>query len=118
MLASSVTHMNEQLFPDPSKFDQARFEKQAPPFSFVAFGGGPRICPGYEFARIETLATIHYLVTQFTWKLCYNDNSFSRKPFPIFRQGLKYLNKVSNYRCKKTCEDDIRNSCSTSLSCF
>ncbi|KAK1556452.1 hypothetical protein Q3G72_005206 [Acer saccharum] len=88
MLASSVTHMDEQLFPDPSKFDPARFEKQAPPFSFVAFGGGPRICPGYEFARIETLATIHYLVTQFTWKLCCNDNSFSRKPFPVFRQGL------------------------------
>ncbi|KAK3188346.1 hypothetical protein Dsin_027907 [Dipteronia sinensis] len=88
MLASSVTHTDEKLFPDPSKFDPARFEKQAPPFSFVAFGGGPRICPGYEFARIETLATIHYLVTQFTWKLCCTDNSFCRKPFLVFRQGL------------------------------
>ncbi|TXG52331.1 hypothetical protein EZV62_021500 [Acer yangbiense] len=56
MLASSVTHMDEQLFLDPSKFDPTNFEKQAPPFSFVAFGGGPRICPGYEFARIETLS--------------------------------------------------------------
>lgn len=88
MLASSVTHMDENLFTDPSKFNPTRFEKQALPFSFVAFGGGPRICPGYEFARLETLATIHYLVTKFRWKLCHNDNSFCRKPFPVFKQGL------------------------------
>ncbi|KAM4092463.1 hypothetical protein ACB094_06G041100 [Castanea mollissima] len=58
-----------------------------PPYSFVAFGGGPRICPGYEFARIETLVAIHYLITHFTWKLC-ADNSFSRDPMPVPAQGL------------------------------
>lgn len=89
VLASCMTHMDEQNFPDPSKFDPTRFEKQAsiPPYSFVAFGGGPRICPGYEFARIETLTTIHYLVTKFTWKLSCLDN-FTRNPVPNFKQGL------------------------------
>lgn len=80
--------MDEELFPDPSKFDPSRFEKQAPPFSFVPFGGGPRSCPGYEFARMESLVVIHYLVTKFSWKLSRSDNSFSRKPFPVFKHGL------------------------------
>ncbi|XP_059444236.1 cytochrome P450 716B1-like [Corylus avellana] len=86
---SPMTHMDNSIFPEPSKFDPSRFENQSsvPPYSFIAFGGGPRICPGYEFARLETLVTIHYLVTQFTWKLC-ADNSFSRDPTPIPTQGL------------------------------
>ncbi|KAJ4838683.1 hypothetical protein Tsubulata_003115, partial [Turnera subulata] len=89
--AAPMTHMDECIFPNPSKFDPTRFEKQSssiPPYSFVAFGGGPRICPGYEFSRIETLITLHYLVTKFTWKLC-GDASFCRDPMPTFKNGLE-----------------------------
>ncbi|THG13662.1 hypothetical protein TEA_007401 [Camellia sinensis var. sinensis] len=84
-VATSMTHMDETIFPNPT-----RFEKQAPapPYCFVAFGGGPRMRPGYEFARIETLAIIHYLVTQFTCKLSCIDDSFCRDPMPVFNQGL------------------------------
>ncbi|KAL4619084.1 hypothetical protein ACB092_06G055500 [Castanea dentata] len=86
---SPMSPMDTRIFPEPSKFDPIRFENQAsvPPYSFVAFGGGPRICPGYEFARIETLVAIHNLITHFTWKLC-ADNSFSRDPMPVPAQGL------------------------------
>ncbi|XVE51133.1 hypothetical protein DITRI_Ditri02bG0014600 [Diplodiscus trichospermus] len=70
--AACMTHMDERIFPDPPKFDPTRFEKQTsaapPPYCFVAFVGGARICRGTEFARIETLVTIHYLVTRFKWK--------------------------------------------------
>ncbi|KAH7546694.1 hypothetical protein FEM48_Zijuj01G0228800 [Ziziphus jujuba var. spinosa] len=64
-------------------------EKQAPvpPYCFVAFGSGPWICPGNEFARIETLIAIHHLVTKFTWTLL-ADNSFRRDPMPVLAQGL------------------------------
>ncbi|KAL0000846.1 hypothetical protein SO802_014627 [Lithocarpus litseifolius] len=84
-----MTQMDTSIFPEPSKFDPSRFENQAsvPPYSFVAFGGGPRICPGYEFARIGTLVVIHYIITHVTWKLC-ADNSFSRNPMPVPTQGL------------------------------
>ncbi|POO00374.1 Cytochrome P450, E-class, group I, partial [Trema orientale] len=87
--ASPMTHMDNNIYPEPSKFDPNRFENQAsvPPYSFVAFGGGPRMCPGNEFARIEILITIHYLVTRFTWKLC-ADTSFCRDPMPVPAQGL------------------------------
>ncbi|KAH6778493.1 hypothetical protein C2S51_009805 [Perilla frutescens var. frutescens] len=87
---TGMTHMDNSIFPEASKFDPARFENPAsvPPYCYIPFGGGARICPGYEFAKIETLVTIHYLVTRFTWKLCCNDNCFRRDPMPVPTQGL------------------------------
>ncbi|XP_050213119.1 cytochrome P450 716B1-like [Mercurialis annua] len=84
-----MTHMDEDIFPGASEFDPTHFEKQAPPYSFMAFGGGSRICPGNEFARIETLVAIHYIVTRFNLKSCDSDMSFSRDPMPSFRNGLE-----------------------------
>ncbi|XP_030542985.1 cytochrome P450 716B1-like [Rhodamnia argentea] len=87
--ASNMTHMDEVIFPEPAKFDPARFENQlsVPPYSFIPFGGGPRICPGNEFARIETLVAIHHLVTQYSWELC-SDDHYIRDPMPVPSQGL------------------------------
>ncbi|XP_059290955.1 cytochrome P450 716B1-like [Lycium ferocissimum] len=87
---TAKTHMDSSIFQEPEKFDPARFEKPGslPPYNFVPFGGGARICPGYELAKIETLVTIHYLVTHFTWKLCCTDDFFSRDPMPTPTQGL------------------------------
>lgn len=88
--ATRMTHMDGGIFEEPSKFDPTRFENQAsvPSYCFIPFGGGPRICPGYEFAKIETLVAIHNLVTRFTWKLCCNDNGFSWVPAPVPPKGL------------------------------
>ncbi|KAJ0651578.1 putative abieta-7,13-dien-18-ol hydroxylase [Helianthus annuus] len=91
LLSASMTHMDHSLFQNPTMFDPTRFEKHAPsppPFSYVAFGGGPRMCPGIELAKMETLAMIHRLVTTFTWELLEKDESFKRVPMPEFDQGL------------------------------
>ncbi|OIT00497.1 PREDICTED: cytochrome P450 716B1-like [Nicotiana attenuata] len=87
---TAKTHLDSSIFQEPEKFDPARFENPGslPPYNFVPFGGGARICPGYEFAKIETLVTIHYLVTHFTWKLCCTDDFFSRDPMLAPTQGL------------------------------
>ncbi|VAI51244.1 unnamed protein product [Triticum turgidum subsp. durum] len=89
---ANVTHMDASIFHEPAKFDPSRFENQAasaaPPCSFVAFGGGPRICPGIEFSRIETLVTMHHLVRRFRWKLCCKENTFVRDPMPSPLRGL------------------------------
>uniref|UniRef100_A0ACD5UYW5 Uncharacterized protein n=1 Tax=Avena sativa TaxID=4498 RepID=A0ACD5UYW5_AVESA len=89
---AKVTHMDASIFHEPAKFDPSRFENQTvsttPPCSFVAFGGGPRICPGIEFSRIETLVTMHHLVRQFRWKLCCKENTFVRDPMPSPLHGL------------------------------
>ncbi|KAK3125178.1 hypothetical protein QOZ80_7BG0601300 [Eleusine coracana subsp. coracana] len=86
--ASSVTHMDPGIFPEPDKFDPSRFETQAPPYSFVAFGGGQRLCAGIEFARVETLVTMHHLVRRFRWRLCSKANTFVRDPMPSPLHGL------------------------------
>ena len=84
--------MDAAIFHEPAKFDASRFKDQpsatAPPCSFVAFGGGPRICVGMEFARIETLVTMHYLVRRFRWKLCCKEDTFARDPMPSPLHGL------------------------------
>ncbi|XP_062189994.1 taxadiene 5-alpha hydroxylase-like [Phragmites australis] len=89
---AGVTHMDASIFHEPIKFDPSRFENQssavAPPCSFVAFGAGPRICVGMEFARIETLVTMHHLVRRFRWKLCCKENTFARDPMPSPLHGL------------------------------
>jgi cytochrome P450 len=89
---ANVTHMDASIFPEPAKFDPSRFENQsasaAPPCSFVAFGGGPRICPGIEFSRIETLVTMHHLLRRFRWKLCCKNDTFVRDPMPSPLHGL------------------------------
>lgn len=68
--------MDSNIFEEPSKFEPS------------PFGGGARICPGYEFAKIEILVAIHYLVTEFTWELGCSDNSYRRDPLPNPAQGL------------------------------
>lgn len=44
------------------------------------------MCPGTEFSRVETMVAMHYLVTQFRWKLCFKDEAYKKdpKPTPVF----------------------------------
>jgi cytochrome P450 len=89
---AGVTHMDAAIFPDPAKLDPSRFEttqpSAAPPCSFVAFGGGARICVGMEFARIETLVTMYHLVRRFRWRLRCKEDTFARDPLPSPLHGL------------------------------
>ncbi|WVZ94430.1 hypothetical protein U9M48_040323 [Paspalum notatum var. saurae] len=89
--ATTMTQWDPAIFPEPGRFDPGRFEDPSavPPYSFVAFGGGARICPGNDFARAETLVAMHYIVTRFRWRLAAGcDGSFSRFPLPYPAQGL------------------------------
>ncbi|KAI3680546.1 hypothetical protein L6452_35319 [Arctium lappa] len=91
MVSGSMTHMDNSIFQNPTMFNPTRFEKNAPsppPYSFVPFGAGPRMCPGMELAKMETLAMMHRLVTQFTWVLLDKDGPFKRIPMPEFDNGL------------------------------
>jgi hypothetical protein len=53
------------------------------PFAFVPFGGGVRVCPGNEFARVEMLVSVHYIMRRFRWKLAAgSDRSFTNLQIP------------------------------------
>nr|WPA94589.1 CYP716A47 [Aralia elata] len=84
-----ATHKNPTYFPNPEKFDPTRFEGSGPaPYTFTPFGGGPRMCPGVEYARIAILTFMHNAVTTFRWeKLIPNEQTFTF-PVPSFAHGL------------------------------
>ncbi|XP_019052893.1 PREDICTED: cytochrome P450 90A1-like isoform X2 [Nelumbo nucifera] len=56
---------------------------------FTPFGGGPRLCPGYELARVEISVFLHHLVTRFSWvpaeedKLVFFPTTRTLKRYPI-----------------------------------
>eukprot|EP00258_Populus_trichocarpa_P014133 XP_002325975.2 beta-amyrin 28-oxidase [Populus trichocarpa] len=78
------THKNPKYFPDPEKFDPSRFEgKDIEPYSFVPFGGGPRMCPGKEYARLAILVFMHNVVTQFKWEKVIKDEKIIYMSIPM-----------------------------------
>nr|BBG80451.1 cytochrome P450 716D59 [Avicennia marina] len=87
--SSSLTHRDPCFFRDHTNFDPSRFEGAGPaPFSYVPFGGGPRMCLGKEFARLEILIFLHNVVRRFRWKLKIGDERITCDPMPTPVEGL------------------------------
>ncbi|WCJ34670.1 Beta-amyrin 28-monooxygenase [Euphorbia peplus] len=83
------THKSEEYFPEPEKFEPSRFEgKGPPPYTFVPFGGGPRMCPGKEYARLEILVFMHNLVKRFNFQKIIPHEKIIVNPMPIPSNGL------------------------------
>jgi cytochrome P450 len=66
-------HHDPDLWPDPEKFDPLRFsperQKSQIPYSYLPFGGGPRLCIGNQFAMLEMLLVVSYVVRHYRIKL-------------------------------------------------
>ncbi|KAJ8646622.1 hypothetical protein MRB53_008370 [Persea americana] len=94
--SSYTTHTNPDYFPMPEKFDPSRFEGDGlTPYTFVPFGGGPRMCPGKEFARLEILVFLHNVVKRFRWEAVFPGEKVEIEdgmPHPV--QGLPILIQV------------------------
>lgn len=83
------THKNPKYFPDPENFDPSRFEGKGPaPYSFVPFGGGPHMCPGKEYARLEILVFIYNVVTRFKLEKVVPNEKITYNPSPTPANGL------------------------------
>ncbi|KAM7480827.1 hypothetical protein LguiB_005410 [Lonicera macranthoides] len=87
--SANSTHRNAEFFPEPLKFDPSRFEGSGPaPYTFVPFGGGPRMCPGKEYARLEILVFMYHVVKRFKWEKMIPEEKIIVNPMPIPEKGL------------------------------
>ncbi|MCO5550813.1 hypothetical protein L7F22_004305 [Adiantum nelumboides] len=83
------THRNAKYFEEPVKFDPSRFEGAGPaPYTFIPFGGGSRMCPRNEFARMVILILLHHIVTRFSWTLVDPHEVITVDPMPFPLKGL------------------------------
>ncbi|CAF2079092.1 unnamed protein product [Brassica oleracea var. botrytis] len=61
-------HLDKLYYESPYKFNPWRWqERDMSTSSFSPFGGGQRLCPGLDLARLEASIFLHHLVTRFRW---------------------------------------------------
>ena len=63
-----VLHRHRAFWPDPDRFDPARFLPGATPpprYAYMPFGAGPRICVGAQFALTEAVIVLARLMRSF-----------------------------------------------------
>ncbi|KAL7136991.1 hypothetical protein ABFS83_10G065400 [Erythranthe nasuta] len=89
---ANTTHKHEEYFPEPEKFDPTRFDDENVssiiPYTYVPFGGGPRMCPGKEYAKLEILVFVYNLVKKFKWEKVIPHEKTVVDPMPTPANGL------------------------------
>ncbi|KAL2320190.1 hypothetical protein Fmac_029159 [Flemingia macrophylla] len=83
----SSGHLDPTLFENPLEFDPFRWNDKSTMKKAAPFGGGPRLCPGADLAKLETSFFLHHLVLNYRWKIKSNDPPLAF-PFVEFTGGL------------------------------
>lgn len=55
---------------------------------FTPFGGGKRLCPGSELAKLETAFFLHHFVLNFSWVPLIETDRPMSFPFLDFKHGF------------------------------
>ncbi len=69
-----MTHRLEKIYSHPEIFDPDRFSPQRQehkkyPYSLIGFGGGPRVCIGIAFAKMEMKIVAAHLLRSYHWEI-------------------------------------------------
>ncbi|CAN6447596.1 unnamed protein product [Victoria cruziana] len=83
----SAVHLDLSFYERPQEFWPWRWEGHSSSKKFAPFGGGPRLCPGAELARVETAFFLHHLVLRFRWRTEKTDCPMAY-PYVEFQRGL------------------------------
>lgn len=86
----ATSNMNPKYFRDPETFEPSRYDEgETPlPYSYVPFGGGPRMCPGKEYARLAILAFVHNAVKNYKWEVVDPNEKVEGDMMPEPQNGL------------------------------
>ncbi|XVF73270.1 hypothetical protein PTKIN_Ptkin12aG0188400 [Pterospermum kingtungense] len=90
MVVPAAIHLSTDKYDNPLRFNPWRWEGQelhAGSKTFMAFGGGIRLCVGADFAKLQLAIVIHHMVTKYRWSVT-KGGSILRKPALIFPDGL------------------------------
>nr|ATG29967.1 CYP725A22 [Taxus chinensis] len=86
------THHREEYFTEPDKFRPSRFEEEGrhvAPYTFLPFGAGLRICPGWEFSKMEILLFMYHFVKTFRSYIPVDPNEkILADPLPLPANGF------------------------------
>ncbi|KAG7645139.1 Ent-kaurenoic acid oxidase 1 [Arabidopsis thaliana] len=63
-------HIDPEVFPDPRKFDPARWDNGFVPKAgaFLPFGAGSHLCPGNDLAKLEISIFLHHFLLKYQVK--------------------------------------------------
>ncbi|GFQ03123.1 ent-kaurenoic acid oxidase 1, partial [Phtheirospermum japonicum] len=62
-------HFNPKTYPDPMKFDPSRWDGFTPKAeNFLPFGGGSRLYPGNDLAKIEISIFVHHFILNYEFE--------------------------------------------------
>lgn len=84
-----AAHRDERCYTHPDSFDPERFsplraEQKRYDYSLVGFGGGPRVCLGIAFAKLEMKVLAAQLLRSYRWTL-HEDQDLTMNPVPSLR---------------------------------
>lgn len=87
VISPYTLHRRPHLFPDPERFDPARFspqeEERRPRYAYLPFGAGPHICLGMHLALLESHLILTTLARHVTFEFA--------GPHPVQPQPLLTL---------------------------
>ncbi len=93
-------HHSEKLWKSPEKFNPERFNENREKrtnFSYLPFGGGPRLCIGNQFAKLEISLVLYHLLKKYKLSLDRNQQVIMHPLITLKpKQGIRMILEERN----------------------
>ncbi|XP_059309740.1 cytochrome P450 87A3-like [Lycium ferocissimum] len=91
VVCAQSVHLDANKYENPLEFNPSRWkdeELHSVSKTFVAFGGGNRMCVGANLSKVQISIFLHYLMTSYRWKVS-NKGNITRQPNLNFDDGIR-----------------------------